>query len=65
MCRHRYLCDVYTHKILTELMQKGFHVDHLSWDELDCFGDFLKKWECPVDVLLCVLDEHLSHRNPK
>ena len=46
-------------------MKKGFHVDHLSWDELDCFSDFLKKWECPVDVLLCVLDEILHRQDPK
>ena len=65
LCRHRYLCEVYTHQILTQLMKKGFHVDHLSWDELDCFSDFLKKWECPVDVLLCVLDEILHRRDPK
>ena len=59
LCRHRYLCEVHTLKILGELMKKGYHVIHLSGDELDCFADFLKEKECPKDVLLCVLDDVL------
>ena len=41
-------------------MKKGSHVVHMSGDELDCFVDFLKMWDCPVDVLLCVLNSILQ-----
>ena len=64
LCRHRYLCEVHTHKMLVELMKKGYHVVHLSGDELDCFSDFLNRWGCPVEILLCVLDDIL-YRNPR
>ena len=45
-------------------MKKGAYVLHMSGDELDCFSDFLKKWDCPVDMLLCVLDSilHQDHK---
>ena len=59
LCRHHYLCQVHTGKMLGQLMMKGAHVVHLSGDELDCFMDFLKKWECPMDVLLCTLNSIL------
>lgn len=59
LCRHRYLCEVHTHKMLGELMKKGYHVVHLSGDELNCFADLLKERQCPTDVLLCVLDDVL------
>ena len=56
LCRHHYLCEVHTYKMLSQLMRKGVHVVHMSGDELDCFVDFLKMWNCPADALLCVLN---------